>query len=256
MTSSQHALFAACTHLGGDMLGSVGGVLWKPWEGYWYPLWHHRQISSRFMCLGKQSGVFHSSSEFWRIQWQTKGLNYCKWTYFKSFQTRTEWWMALLKESLAGPYILVSVSSGCSCTMMPLFALSLTAHSVLADQWPCERKETSSAAAPPRSPRKIFIWSAAPSFTEGCKLRQIAWKERGQPICLWCLRATASWQYVSLSLVVRNVLMFEEVGRPDEAGDSCASDVTASLSLFVTLQPRVSRNYCVSGRNHSSSKER
>lgn len=31
--------------------------------------------------------------------------------------------------------------------------------------------------------------------------------------------------------------MFEEVGQPDEAGDSCASDVTVSLLLliFVTL---------------------
>lgn len=53
--------------------------------------------------------------------------------------------------------------------------------------------------------------------------------------------------------------MFEEVGQPDEAGDSFASDVTASLSLslaFVTLQPRVSRNYCVSGRKEKREKKK
>lgn len=93
-----------------------------------------------------------------------------------------------------------------------------------------------------------------------CKLRQIARKED---------RRFGSCVYVQplpfLPLVVRNVLMlFEEVWQADEAGDSCASDVTASLSLslsltcllLVTLQPRMlQRNYCVIGKNNSTSKE-
>lgn len=64
-----------------------------------------------------------------------------------------------------------------------------------------------------------------------CKLRKIARKERGQSGVY--VRALP----VCLDLVVRNVLMFEEVRQPDKAADSCVSDVTASLPLPLSYLP-------------------
>lgn len=170
--------------------------------------------------------------------------------------------MALWNKSVSGPSIIVTVSTGCSCTLLPLFAHSPTAH-----MWPvCW---LTSGPAGGRRPA-VFLHLAgqhrlpARSLCWPVELHPRSWKDANWgklhekkkdrrfvsgayvqplPVCLsswemcWCLR---KWGSVT-RLVTAVRLTWQRL--------------FCSLLLLVTLQPRVSRNYCVSGRNNSTWKE-